>query len=154
MTYTLTRSRRKTLAIHIKPDGTIEVRAPLRLAKSAIERFVTSKAGWIATKQAQISARKSAEQQELPPTQYAEGEFEQAVRELVKIWEQRLGTTTTFVGIRRMSTRWGSCTAKTRRIRLNSALELGSVPADLIGAFSLIFYNTPQEAVFKALGVE
>lgn len=35
-----------------------------------------------------------------------------------------------------------------------SATELGTVPADLIGAFSLIFYSTPQEAVFKALGVE
>jgi hypothetical protein len=31
-----------------------------------------------------------------------------------------------------------------------SAPELGAVPADLIGAFSLIFYTTPQEAVFKA----
>jgi predicted ATP-dependent Lon-type protease len=28
------------------------------------------------------------------------------------------------------------------------------IPADLIGAFSLIFYTTPQEAVYKALGVE
>jgi ATP-dependent Lon protease len=34
------------------------------------------------------------------------------------------------------------------------AAELGTVPLDLIGAFSLIFYNSPQEAVFKALGVE
>jgi len=32
--------------------------------------------------------------------------------------------------------------------------RLGKVPADLIGAFSLIFYSTPQEAVFKALCVE
>ena len=37
---------------------------------------------------------------------------------------------------------------------ITSAAELGSVPAGLIGAFSLIFYSTPQEAVFKALGVE
>ena len=35
-----------------------------------------------------------------------------------------------------------------------SAQDVGSVPSDLIGAFSLIFYATPQEAVFKALGVE
>lgn len=31
---------------------------------------------------------------------------------------------------------------------------LGSVPSDLIGAFSLIFYSSPEDAVFKALGVE
>lgn len=44
--------------------------------------------------------------------------------------------------------------AKKVLIPITSASELGSVPADLIGAFSLIFYSTPQEAVFKALGVE
>jgi len=44
--------------------------------------------------------------------------------------------------------------AKKVLIPITSASELGTVPADLIGAFSLIFYGTPQEAVFKALGVE
>ena len=44
--------------------------------------------------------------------------------------------------------------AKKVLVPITSAAELGSVPSDLIGAFSLIFYSTPQEAVFKALGVE
>ena len=44
--------------------------------------------------------------------------------------------------------------AKKVLIPITSAPELGTVPSDLIGAFSLIFYSTPQEAVFKALGVE
>ncbi|GHV39734.1 hypothetical protein FACS189490_03800 [Clostridia bacterium] len=121
--YTLTRSRRRTLAIHIKPDGAVEVRAPLRLARSEIERFVTAKSAWIEKKQAQIAARQPTAPRELPPSQYTDGEFERVTREFVKTWEQRLGVTVVFVGIRRMSTRWGSCTAKTRRIRLNAALE-------------------------------
>lgn len=37
---------------------------------------------------------------------------------------------------------------------INSAADLGTVPPELMGAFSLIFYTTPQEAVFKSLGVE
>ena len=37
---------------------------------------------------------------------------------------------------------------------LTSAADLGTVPAELIGAFSLIFYNSAEDAVFKALGVE
>jgi len=122
MTYTLTRSRRKTLAIHIKTDGTVEVRAPLRLAKSDIERFVASKSRWIERKQAQITERQSAKPQELPSPQYAPDEFKQIARELVNIWEQRLGVVTAFVGFRAMTSRWGSCTTKTRRIRLNTAL--------------------------------
>jgi ATP-dependent Lon protease len=44
--------------------------------------------------------------------------------------------------------------AKKILLPITSATELGSVPAELMGAFSIIFYNTPQEAVFKALGVE
>jgi ATP-dependent Lon protease len=39
-------------------------------------------------------------------------------------------------------------------VPITSAPDIGNVPSDLIGAFSLIFYSTPQEAVFKALGVE
>jgi ATP-dependent Lon protease len=44
--------------------------------------------------------------------------------------------------------------AKKVLVPITSAAEIGTVPADLIGAFSLIFYSTPQEAVYKALGVE
>jgi predicted metal-dependent hydrolase len=87
--YTLTRSRRKTLAIHVKPDGAVEVRAPLRLSKSEIERFVSSKSRWIEQKQAQITERQPSAKRELPPCQYRDGEFERTARELVKTWEQR-----------------------------------------------------------------
>ncbi|GHV28785.1 ATP-dependent Lon protease [Synergistales bacterium] len=44
--------------------------------------------------------------------------------------------------------------AKKVLLPITSAAELGNVPSDLVGAFSLIFYTTPQEAVFKALGVD
>lgn len=39
-------------------------------------------------------------------------------------------------------------------VPITSAADLGMVPAELMGAFSIIFYSTPQEAVFKALGVD
>lgn len=61
--YTLVRTRRRTVAIHIRPDGAAEVRAPLRLAKGEIDRFVDQKAQWIARHSAaavQAAARKSA----------------------------------------------------------------------------------------------
>jgi len=44
--------------------------------------------------------------------------------------------------------------AKKVLLPITSASDLGSVPSDLVGAFSLIFFATPQEAVFKALGVD
>ena len=44
--------------------------------------------------------------------------------------------------------------AKKVLLPITSAAEIGTVPSDLIGAFSIIFYSTPREAVYKALGVE
>lgn len=35
-----------------------------------------------------------------------------------------------------------------------SAIELGTVPPDLMSSFNLIFYQSAEDAVFKALGVE
>ena len=37
---------------------------------------------------------------------------------------------------------------------ITSAADIGTVPAELIGCFNLIFYNSAEDAVFKALGVE
>lgn len=44
--------------------------------------------------------------------------------------------------------------AKKVLLPITSAADLGTVPSELIGSFSIIFYNTPEDAVFKALGVE
>lgn len=44
--------------------------------------------------------------------------------------------------------------AKRVLLPITSAAELGTVPADLIGSFNLIFYSCAEDAVFKALGVE
>lgn len=44
--------------------------------------------------------------------------------------------------------------AKKVLLPIASAVDLGSVPAELIGCFNLIFYNSVEDAVFKALGVE
>ena len=45
--YKLIRMKRKTLAVHVLPDGTVEVRAPLRMPAAVIEKFIASKSGWI-----------------------------------------------------------------------------------------------------------
>lgn len=44
--------------------------------------------------------------------------------------------------------------AKKILLPITSAADLGTVPPELIGSFQLIFYSTPEDAVFKALGVE
>ncbi len=44
--------------------------------------------------------------------------------------------------------------AKKVLLPITSAADLGTVPSELIGRFNLVFYNSAEDAVFKALGVE
>lgn len=37
---------------------------------------------------------------------------------------------------------------------ITSAEDLGSVPAELMGSFNIIYYSSAEDAVFKALEVE
>ncbi|MCL1866057.1 MAG: M48 family metallopeptidase [Oscillospiraceae bacterium] len=60
--YSLTRSRRKTIAIYIR-DGEVEVKAPMKAAKQDIERFIQSKQSWISdnlAKSKEISDKKKS----------------------------------------------------------------------------------------------
>ena len=44
--------------------------------------------------------------------------------------------------------------AKKVLLPITSAADLGAVPSELIGCFNLIFYQSAEDAVYKALGVE
>ena len=53
--YTLIRSNRKSIAIHITTEGTVEVRCPRRCSRTDVEAFVLSKQDWIARHLERIS---------------------------------------------------------------------------------------------------
>ena len=54
--YTLIRSRRRTIAIHVH-NGRVEVRAPMRVAQRDIEAFVRAKSLWIVAKLDELHKR-------------------------------------------------------------------------------------------------
>lgn len=62
-------TRRKTIALIVQRDGTLTVRAPLRMSEARIHAFAEAHADWIAKNQAK--ARASAPP---PPKRYEEGE--------------------------------------------------------------------------------
>ena len=37
---------------------------------------------------------------------------------------------------------------------MSSASDIATVPSDLFSKFNISFYNNPEDAVFKALGIE
>lgn len=64
----LVRSKRKTLSLIVETDGTLTVRAPLRMKEADIRGFIEAKSGWI--KRKQTKAREVA----VAPRRYADGE--------------------------------------------------------------------------------
>ncbi len=114
--YKLVRSSRKTLAVEIKGDGQVIVRAPYRISKREIDRFVTEKADWIAKHLSTIRERQaarpavkkltSAEIQALADA--AMKDFPERVRRFAP----RVGVTYGRITIRNQKTRWGSCSSK------------------------------------------
>lgn len=50
--FTLRRSRRRTLAVHVHPNGAVEVVAPMEVAEDAVDARVVARAGWIRRQQA------------------------------------------------------------------------------------------------------
>jgi len=64
------RSKRKTIALIIQPDGRLLVRAPLRASNEAIRTLVQKKAGWIKAKQELVRSTYSP----LVPKKFVNGE--------------------------------------------------------------------------------
>ena len=110
--YTLVRSDRKTIAIHITPAGTVEVRCPRRCSRRDVEAFVISKQDWILAHLEAISR-----QQALP--KFSETELRalakqaaESLPERVGQFAERMGVTYGRITIRSQKTRWGSCSAQ------------------------------------------
>ena len=57
MTYKITKTNRKTIAIYVRKDGEVEVRAPLRISDKKIQDFVAEKQGWIEKTQNKIKEK-------------------------------------------------------------------------------------------------
>ncbi len=70
LNYLLIRSRRRTLALYITPEGNLEVRAPLRMPERTIEDFILSKQQWIEKHRRRLQHK----QRQIVPKTYAEGE--------------------------------------------------------------------------------
>ena len=108
----LIRSRRKTLAVEVRPDGSVTVRAPFFMPGFAVERIVASKADWIRNVQ-----RKYAETPPVPELTKAElealrKEAKAYIPPRVEHYARLMGVRPTAVRFTSAKTRWGSCSPK------------------------------------------
>lgn len=129
MEYELVRSRRKTLAIEIKPDGRIMVRVPLACSRETVQAFIEKQLPWIDGKlkeQAERAGRKPdilTEQEQQDLIRQARIVFPARVDYFARQMKVDYGTVT----IRGQKTRWGSCSAK-GNLNFNWKLMLAPEP--------------------------
>ena len=109
MDYQLIRSRRKTLCVEIRPDGTLLVRAPSRMPKREIDGFLMRKADWI-----QKHLPKAPPLPPFTPEELAQSaqETSRLLPEKVAHYAARLGVSYGRIAVRCQKTRWGSCSSR------------------------------------------
>ena len=114
----------KNMYLRIKPpNADIVISAPQRMSQNAIERFVTERKPWIERAQCSMRQARDVQIDAQLNAQRAQRNIESQLPVLLAKWGPIVGRTPTHITLRLMSSRWGSCTPKTGRIRLN--LQLG-----------------------------
>ena len=116
MEVTVIRSKRKSIAVQLKPDGAIVVRAPKWMKDRDIESFLQEKRTWIEKHQKRLQERQEQLNQLAP---YTEEELRALVKEAREVISQKVRYYAPIVGvdygriaIRRQRLRWGSCSSK------------------------------------------
>ena len=112
----LIRSSRKTLALEIKPDGRVIVRAPLHMSQRKIDAFVEDKAGWI---EKHLSRLKTAQATQNGINKLTDDELQllaekalQYIPQRVEYYSKLIGVNYGRITIRNQKTKWGSCSSK------------------------------------------
>lgn len=112
------RSRRRSIGLELKPDGTVWLRLPLRVSQREVQAFLQSKEAWLRRHLAEQAAREeAAEALGLVPLTEAElSALTKAARADLTARCERfaplVGVDYGRISIRHQKTRWGSCSAK------------------------------------------
>ena len=133
MDYTVVRSDRRTIAIQIKRDGRVVVRAPYAATDEDVRQLVEKHRDWIEknlTRQREKPAGSPPE-----PTEQEMEELRRRGQEIlpgrVAYWAARMGVAPTGIRITAARSRWGSCSGKNS---LRFSLFLMRYPMEAIDA--------------------
>lgn len=110
----IVRSGRKTLGIQVRADGTVVVRAPLRMPEAEILQAVERHRSWIEKTAASVKSAAPEPEDRLTETEIrALADRAMAVLPpLARVWAQKLGVRFGRITIRNQRSKWGSCSAQ------------------------------------------
>ncbi len=112
------RSSRKTLAIEIRPDMRVIVRAPHRAPNGYIEQFISGRADWIVEHLRRMEQKNRQCNDALPVKKLSNNDIKEladkactCIPGLVAHFAPIVGVTYGRITIRNQRTRWGSCSS-------------------------------------------
>ena len=130
------RSKRRSMAIQIRTDGSVVVRVPTRASDRAVKRFVSAHARWIADNRQEMFERRK----KLADNPYDIPAWEslsaadkkiakQKIMEHVDYYANRMEIDYGSISMRNQKSRWGSCSSKGN---LNFNYRLAYLPEELL----------------------
>ncbi len=128
--YTLIYSARRSLALIVRSSGAVEIRAPFGTCQETIEKFLASKTCWLKKHLTRLTSVERSDP--LPETPELEQRRARIFTEQYALACERFGMSADEaprLRWRSMRTQWGSYSAKTHRICLNSRLIEAPVEA-------------------------
>ena len=110
------RSHRKTVAIEIRPNATVRVRAPFAMKDAEIRKFLKEKEGWILSHLERVEERRNASQNveklSMEEIRKLADQALQVIPVKVKHYATLMNLQNGRITIRNQKTRWGSCSGK------------------------------------------
>ena len=130
------RSKRKTVALEIRPDLSVLVRAPYWMADWQIRKFVDEKSDWLYAHLREMEQKQKLEAARPKAAPLTPGELQVLADEALRVIPERVrfyapvvGVTYGRITIRNQRTRWGSCSAKGN---VNFNYQLYYMPSELM----------------------
>ncbi|MBQ6569775.1 MAG: M48 family metallopeptidase [Clostridia bacterium] len=113
--YETIRSKRKTLALEIKPDGRVIARAPYKMKQAEIDEFIGSKSDWIERHLQKLQTAKDSQESNEKLTaedirKLADKALEY-IPQRAEYYAKLLGVRYGRITIRNQRTKWGSCSS-------------------------------------------
>ena len=129
----------KNMHLRVLPDGKISVSAPRFVSEKSIRAFISSHEAWIDKHLEALPGgdeyflfgrtyKKDISDEEIKALYRRELNEKAAV--LIPLWEEKTGLKCSKWQIRDMKSRWGSCSVKSKSIRL--ALNLAKYPEECL----------------------
>ncbi len=128
------KTRRKTVSLEVKRDGSVIVRVPLRMPQREIQEFIESHSSWIEHKCRLMEKRRAQSVSTgAPPVDEISGKEWEKIREAfadrVDYYCKKMDVQVGRITIRNQKTRWGSCSAKGN---VNFNYQLYYMPPELM----------------------